>query len=223
MVIIDEAHCVSLWGGSFRLDYGQLGVLRGRLPKHVPIIVASATLPDHILDDIRVKLKLSPNARIVRVTNARPNVALSCRPMKHAEKSKADLRFLIPVGATKPEDIDITLVYCNQRIKCEDSVDNLRFWAKESGIPESCIAFYHARIGEKRKRELEEKLRTGEIQVLVCTDAVGMVGLFYTYLIKFLKLSHLTGMRYAQCQTSSAVGTTSVILCICAKGWASCP
>ena len=143
--------------------------------------------------------------------------------MKHAEKSKADLRFLIPVGATKPKDIDITLVYCNQRIKCEDSVDNLRFWAKESGIPESCIAFYHARIGEKRKRELEEKLRTGEIRVLVCTDAVGMVGLFYTYLIKFLKLSHLTGMRYAQCQTSSAVGTTSVILCICAKGWASCP
>lgn len=158
VVVIDEAHCISLWGGSFRLDYAQLGVLRGRFPKHVPFIVVSATLPDHILDDIRVKLKLSPNARIIRLTNARPNVALSCRPMKHAEKSKADLRFLIPVGATKPEDIDITLVYCNQRVKCEDTVDNLCFWAKELGIPESCIAFYHARIGEKRKRELEEKL-----------------------------------------------------------------
>ena len=98
--------------------------------------------------------------------------------MKHAEKLKADLRFLIPVGATKPEDIDITLVYCNQRIKCEDSVDNLRFWAKELDILESCIAFYHARIGEKRKRELKEKLRRGEVRILVCTDAVGMVCLF---------------------------------------------
>jgi superfamily II DNA helicase RecQ len=159
--------------------------LRGRFPKHIPFIVASATLPDHILDDIRAKLKLSVNARVVRVTNARPNVALSCRPMKHAEKSKSDLRFLIPVGATKPEDIDITLVYCNQRVKCEDAVDKLRLWAKNIGIEESCIAFYHARIGEKRKRELEEKLRNGEIHILVCTDAVGMVCLLHQYLIPF--------------------------------------
>lgn len=83
IVIIDEAHCISLWGGSFRLDYAQLGVLCGRLPKHVPIVVASATLPDHILDDIHVKHKLSPNTHLVRVTNARPNVVLSCRPMKN--------------------------------------------------------------------------------------------------------------------------------------------
>jgi superfamily II DNA helicase RecQ len=77
-VIIDEAHCISLWGGSFRTDYAKLGLLCGRFPKHIPFIVASATLPDHILDDIRVKLRLSPNAQMVCMTNARPNVALSC-------------------------------------------------------------------------------------------------------------------------------------------------
>ena len=174
-MVIDEAHCISLWGGSFRPDYAALGVLRSWFPKHIPFIVASATLPDHILDDICAKLKLSLNAHIIQVTNAHPNVALSCRPMKHAEKSKADLRFLIPVGAKKAEDIDITLVYCNQRIRCEDTVDSLCFWAKELGIPESCIVFYHARIGEKHKRELKEKLQKGEIRILVCTDAVGMV------------------------------------------------
>jgi superfamily II DNA helicase RecQ len=95
--------------------------------------------------------------------------------MKHAKTSKADLCFLIPPGATKAEDIDITLVYCNQRIKCEDAVDHLRFWAKQLELPESCIAFYHARVGEKQKRKLEELLRRGEICILVCTDAVGMV------------------------------------------------
>jgi superfamily II DNA helicase RecQ len=175
VVVIDEAHCISLWGGSFRLDYAALGVLRGRLPRHVPFIVASATLPDHILDDIRTKLQLSAKAKVVRMTNARPNVALSCRAMKHPQDSNADLRFLIPTGATKAEQIDISLVYCNQRIHCEDAVDHLRLWAQEEGIDLSCIAFYHAKVGEKRKRELEEKLRRGEIRILVCTDAVGMV------------------------------------------------
>ena len=51
-VCIDEAHCISLWGGSFRTDYANLGVLRGRFPSNVPFIIASATLPDHILNDI---------------------------------------------------------------------------------------------------------------------------------------------------------------------------
>jgi superfamily II DNA helicase RecQ len=218
-VIIDEAHCISLWGGSFRPDYAKLGLLRGRFPKHVPFIVASATLPDHILDNIRVKLRLSPNARMVRITNARPNVALSCRPMKHSEKSKADLRFLIPPGATKAEDIDITLVYCNQRIKCEDAVDSLRLWAKPLGIPESCIAFYHAKIGEKRKRELEGMLRRGEIRILVCTDAVGMVCILEMKSVTCL--TSFEGLRYAEHQARYTVGTAAIILCTRTESWAS--
>jgi superfamily II DNA helicase RecQ len=113
-VCVDEAHCISLWGGSFRPDYADLGVLRGRFPSHIPFIVASATLPEHVLDDIRSKLQLSKDAVHVSVSNARPNVALSCRAMRHSEESKGDLRFLIPRGAKQIKDVPITLVYCNQ-------------------------------------------------------------------------------------------------------------
>ncbi|PPQ87408.1 hypothetical protein CVT24_001482, partial [Panaeolus cyanescens] len=38
----------------------------------------------------------------------------------------------------------------------------------------SIVAYYHALVGDKRKRELEEKLASGEIRILFCTDAVGM-------------------------------------------------
>lgn len=140
-------------------------------------MVASATLPEHILDDVRKKVDLSKDATVVNLSNDRPNVALSCRVMKHSEESKADLRFLIPVGVTSPENIDITLVYCNQRTATEDACDHLRRWAEDEGLrdPRSFIAFYHAKIGAHRKRELEEKLRAGEIRILLCTDAVGMV------------------------------------------------
>ncbi|KAJ7829287.1 P-loop containing nucleoside triphosphate hydrolase protein, partial [Mycena olivaceomarginata] len=41
---VDEAHCVSLWGGSFRPDYANLGVLCGHIPANVPFVVAFATL-----------------------------------------------------------------------------------------------------------------------------------------------------------------------------------
>ncbi|KAJ6492720.1 P-loop containing nucleoside triphosphate hydrolase protein [Mycena vitilis] len=173
-VCIDEAHCISLWGGSFRPDYADLGLLRGRVPSNVPFVVASATLPTHILDDVRTKLGLSKSATHISLTNARPNVALSCRTMQHPEESKADLRFLIRPGASQPADIPVTLVYCNQRLTCEDACDSLRRWARDEGIPDDCIAFYHAKIGQAQKRHLEERLRKGEIRVLFCTDPVGM-------------------------------------------------
>jgi superfamily II DNA helicase RecQ len=113
-VCVDEAHCISLWGGSFRSDYAGLGVLRRRFPSNVPFVVASATLPEHILDDIKRKLRLSTSVQKVSVSNARPNVALSVRAMQHSEESKGDLRFLIPKDAKEANDIPITLVYCNQ-------------------------------------------------------------------------------------------------------------
>ncbi|KAL6304460.1 hypothetical protein BKA93DRAFT_825904 [Sparassis latifolia] len=106
--------------------------------------------------------------------NARPNVALSVRGMRHSDKSKADLRFVIPAGAKSPDDIPMTLIYCNTRLGCEDVAECIKEWLREEGLPESCVGFYHAKIGEARKRELEEKLRKGEVRILVCTDAVGM-------------------------------------------------
>ncbi|KAJ6620457.1 P-loop containing nucleoside triphosphate hydrolase protein [Mycena sp. CBHHK59/15] len=145
LVFIDEAHCVSLWGGSFRSEYAELGVLRGRVPASVTFAIASATLPTHVLDDI-----------------------------VHPDDTKADLRFLIREDATVPADIPISLVYFNTRIETEDACDQLQLWAHDVGIDTSAIAFYHAKIGTARKRELERKLRNGEVRILCCTDAVGM-------------------------------------------------
>ncbi|KAJ7745260.1 P-loop containing nucleoside triphosphate hydrolase protein [Mycena olivaceomarginata] len=144
---IDEAHCVSLWGGSFRPDYADLG-LSARVPSNIPFVVASATLPEHVLDDVRLKLGLSKDPARISLTNARPNIALS--------------------------HIPVTLGYCNTRLACEDVCDVVRRWAADEGIPPECIAFYHAKIGQAQKRNLEEWLRKGKIRILFCTDAVGM-------------------------------------------------
>ncbi|EDQ99758.1 uncharacterized protein LACBIDRAFT_315230 [Laccaria bicolor S238N-H82] len=96
--------------------------------------------------------------------------------MKHPEESKADLRFLIPNGASSPKDIPITLVYTNECNATEDIADKLCQWAGDAGFedPSSFIVFYHAKIGTARKREIEEELRKGNVRIAICTDAVGM-------------------------------------------------
>jgi len=137
-------------------------LLRGCFPSSIPFLISSATLPDHVLDDICGKMHLSKTAMKVSFNNASPNVALSVCSMQYPEESKADLRFLIPPHATKPDNIDITLVYCNQRLTTEDVCDALKQWAEDEGIAALCIAFYHANIGDKQKHQLEEMLWHGK-------------------------------------------------------------
>ncbi|KAJ7657214.1 P-loop containing nucleoside triphosphate hydrolase protein [Mycena polygramma] len=174
LVFVDEAHCVSLWGGSFRSEYAELGVLRGRVPASVVFAIASATLPSHVLDEVCAKLKIGSDAITISMSNARPNIALSVRKIMHPDDTKADLRFLLPEDAVVARDVPISLVNFNTRIETEDSCDQLQSWAQDIGIDKSAIAFYHAKIGTARKREIERKLRDGEIRILCCTDAVGM-------------------------------------------------
>ncbi|KAJ6558716.1 P-loop containing nucleoside triphosphate hydrolase protein, partial [Mycena sp. CBHHK59/15] len=143
-------------------------------PVSVTFAIASATLPTHVLDDVCAKLKIGQDAVIISMSNARPNIALSVRKIVHPDDTKADLRFLIREDATVPADIPISLVYFNTRIETEDACDQLQSWAHDIGIGTSAIAFYHAKIGTARKRELERKLRNGEVRILCCTDAVGM-------------------------------------------------
>jgi len=174
-VNIDEAHCITLWGGSFRKDYAGLGILRARFPKNVPFLVASATLPEHVLVDIKAKLELKQSVKMICISNARPNIALSVRAMQHTDELKGDLRFLIPAKTKEPNDIPITLVFCNSRIETEDCEDRLRDWAADAGIDPKCIRFYHSSIGESEKREIERLLEEGVVRIVFCTDAVGMV------------------------------------------------
>ncbi|TDL17321.1 hypothetical protein BD410DRAFT_883828 [Rickenella mellea] len=172
-IIIDEAHCISLWDGNFRTEYSSVGVLRARAA-NVPFLIASSSLPRHVVNDIREKLGLATDCKFIQISNARYNVSLQVRKLTGKESTKSSLRFAIPHGAVKPEDIPIQLIYCNTVNDTQDICEALRAWLKDLNISEDCVAFYNAKIGSDTKRHLEEQLRKGLIQILVCTDAVGM-------------------------------------------------
>ncbi|PPQ94098.1 LOW QUALITY PROTEIN: hypothetical protein CVT25_009249 [Psilocybe cyanescens] len=134
---------------------------------------ASATLPDHVLNDVKSSLNLTKDVITIAITNERPNVALSV----------SDLCFLIPIDANCPEDIPVTIIYCNQQNTSEICADHTRDWAIEQGIDSGCIAYYHALICEKQKHDLKHLLGKGEVHILFSTTALGMAmwGLALTF------------------------------------------
>ncbi|PPR06677.1 hypothetical protein CVT24_012970 [Panaeolus cyanescens] len=173
VVNIDKVHCITVWGGSFRPDFSALGELRGQIPNNMPILVASATMPKHVLEDVRQKMQLSTAAKVVAISNERPNVALSVQLMKKPEKTMGNLQFLILPATCSQDEIPTTLVYCNKQTSTEVGADYVCDWAEEAGLLRD-IVFYHALVGTKRKWDLERLLASGTIHVLFCTNAVGM-------------------------------------------------
>lgn len=96
-LVFDEAHCLSEWGRSFRAAYIEAAKIRWRLPGHVRIYLASATMPDEVLKDCMRIVGLGDNdATVIRCSNDRPNIRMTVRPMKYSQSSLADLAFIIP-------------------------------------------------------------------------------------------------------------------------------
>ncbi|KAL4260460.1 hypothetical protein AB1N83_009629 [Pleurotus pulmonarius] len=94
-LVFDEAHCISTWG-SFRPEYSEVGRLRYFLPSDVPIMVTSATLPKHVLDDVKKTLQFRADKTFTSRRNCdRANISIVVRPIRNPFSSFLDLQFLV--------------------------------------------------------------------------------------------------------------------------------
>jgi RecQ family ATP-dependent DNA helicase len=102
---IDEAHCISEWGHSFRPDYLALGKLRKRFPD-VPILALTATATDRVQTNIvnRLGFVKGQYKHFVRSAN-RPNLTYAVKSKDLLQRNGVDLladleRFILGGAAT---------------------------------------------------------------------------------------------------------------------------
>ncbi|KAF8157863.1 P-loop containing nucleoside triphosphate hydrolase protein [Crassisporium funariophilum] len=174
-VFIDEAHCVSHWGDSFRKKYASIGIVRAFLPKSTPLIAVSATLTPRVHKDLLTKLQMDKDTYIfMNAGNDRPNIAQVVRAMEHPMNSYRDLNFLLPDHLLKPEDIPKTFLYCDDIKTGDEMIDYLN-----SHIPPELRSVglarpYNASMSKRYRQQVMQLFKAGGIRVLVCTDAAGM-------------------------------------------------
>ncbi|KOO27541.1 ATP-dependent DNA helicase q-like 3-like protein, partial [Chrysochromulina tobinii] len=73
-IVVDEAHCVSQWGHSFRPEYLRVGELRKALPPPVPPLVAlTATATPRVRDDLIRQLGMR-SPKVLSASADRPNL-----------------------------------------------------------------------------------------------------------------------------------------------------
>ena len=161
-LVIDEAHCVSMWGHDFRPDYLIIGQVRKDLGDP-PLLAMTATAPVRVRRDIIQRLEPSPGSeaglRVVAGDVTRPNLQLE---VFHAGNNDDKLRRLL---AYCQAEMGSGIVYADTRARCEE----LAALLGQHGVS---ATHYHAGIAERHR--VQDDFMAGRIRVVVATIAFGM-------------------------------------------------
>ncbi|KAK7019991.1 ATP-dependent DNA helicase Q-like 3, partial [Favolaschia claudopus] len=173
-VFIDEAHCISHWGDSFRKKYASIGIIRAFLPRSTPFIAVTATLTPRVREDLVHKLQFDrSNYIFCSIGNDRPNVVQIVRALEHPANSFRDLDFLVDPDAA-PHEIKRAFVYTDDIKEGGKLGDHLNERVNAEFRSRGLIRPYNAGMSPKYRAEVMALFKAGIIRILICTDAAGM-------------------------------------------------
>lgn len=158
LAVIDEAHCLSMWGHDFRPDYL---FIRHVLPDlgSPRVLAMTATATPEMMAEIAAQL--GRDLRAVNTGVLRDNLYLIAR---RAENEDHKLRLLLPFMQRQR---GCGIVYVNSR----DHAEMLEKQLRQAGINARA---YHAGMGAAERSALQDRFMSGEVRVMVATVAFGM-------------------------------------------------
>lgn len=157
LIVVDEAHCISKWGVSFRPEYEQLSVLCERFP-HAAIGAFTATADEATRRDIAQKLFRGRGRMLVQGFD-RPNLKLAVAPKRNWKDQL--LSFL------DDKDGLSGIVYCLSRKFTEEVAEFL----EQEG---SKAIAYHAGQDTDVRRANQDRFMSEDAVIMVATIAFGM-------------------------------------------------
>jgi ATP-dependent DNA helicase RecQ len=157
LIAIDEAHCISQWGPSFRPEYRALTQLRDIFPK-VPIAALTATADESTRTDIAAQL-FAGNVEAVVLGFDRPNITLGVEAKQDTKDQFLDLM--------KRRRGQSGIVYCLSRKRTEQFAALL--------VANGFHALpYHAGMSKEDRDTNQSRFMTEPALVMVATIAFGM-------------------------------------------------
>ena len=165
LLVVDEAHCCSHWGHSFRQDYLRLEALKRLFPK-TPLAALTATATARVFEDVCDILGIT-GCELFRSSFNRKN--LFYEVVAKPSKQKEALEQLAQTISTRFAG-ESGIVYCATRKEADTVAEELRR-APGRGIRAES---YHSMLDPRVREALYRKWISGEVRVVVATIAFGL-------------------------------------------------
>ena len=176
LVAVDEAHCVSEWGHSFRPAYLALGPAVRQLGRPT-MLALTATATPWVRRDIVEQLGMRDPEIVVRGSD-RPNLFFEVRRVEtEADEYRALRRLLAPT----PDDLaghddednaapgfeGSGIIYTATTRAARETAEWLRAW----GI---AADFYHGQRSKRDRARVQDAFMDGDLRVIAATNAFGL-------------------------------------------------
>lgn len=179
-LVIDEAHCISQWGG-FRTKYRRIidFVLDYNLKhqKQLPVLFLTATASERVFDDILQNMKLDRNkvAIVIPKSLERKNLRYSIVRCNDDEDKFKKLKLLLRKNSGRKG-----IVYCpfaTRGTNVQDSYDVMAIVKELSNMKEVDVRPYHGKMSSEERKDVQNWFTARVVRkakVLVATTAFGM-------------------------------------------------
>ncbi len=157
ILVVDEAHCLSLWGHDFRPDYRKLPEIRKFL-KNPPTLALTATATEVVEKDICKELSIP---QVLRTSFARPNLHFAVHSLFGMD---AKLRSLVGLCHQAQGPVIIYLSLIATLYKLSDSLSSL-------GVRH---LMYHGDLSPRERRSRQKAFFAGDEKIMLATPAFGL-------------------------------------------------
>jgi len=159
MVVVDEAHCISVWGHDFRPAFKRIINLINLLPQGMPVLATTATATKRVEGDIMQQI--GNGVQVIRGSLMRDNFSLFVLKVNSEDEK------LIWLGQNLNKLPGSGIIYTGTRSNTE-IYSNYLTWL---GIP---VSNYNAGLNAESRILVEDGLIANKWKAIVSTNALGM-------------------------------------------------
>jgi ATP-dependent DNA helicase RecQ len=175
LFVVDEAHCISEWGHSFRPSYLALPDAIEKLGRPV-VLALTATATSWMRIEIIDRLRMRDPAVVVRGID-RPNLFFEVQRVEAEDEDRRVLqRLLFDENNQSPPEIAQQLTNAMQGsgiiyTATTAAARTTAGWLRQWGI---AADYYHGQRKKSDRVRVQDTFMSGELQVIVATNAFGL-------------------------------------------------
>ncbi len=167
-LVIDEAHCISLWGHQFRPSYQKIPEFIEKIQrnnKKIAIAAFTATATNLVSEEIKKFLALAEPV-VFSGGFLRKNLIFHNLICEDNWTKNVYLFKLLKIHSS--ENI---IIYCCTRIECERLLDLIKYYDFRNNYS---IGIYHGGLEKTKREQSQNDFLLGKIKIMIATNAFGM-------------------------------------------------